>query len=137
MVPIIVATHGTLALQLVKTAEAILGAQTGLTAIGLEAHEGIEDLQRKFQSVLPLAGGCLILVDIFGGTPCNVSLGLAQTRRLQVLTGVNLPMLVEALTHRSEEDLEALAEQVRAKGQKSILNAGDFLRQSRGSGRPC
>jgi PTS system mannose-specific IIA component len=130
LIPIVVSTHGGLARELVNTAELMLGSQQGLAAVCLEMNEGIEDLIRKLQNILPPQGpdnsGCLLLVDIFGGTPSNVGLVLSRQYPLKVVTGVNLPMVIEALSHRCDLGLEALAEIVREKGQKSILLASDL-----------
>lgn len=130
MIPIIVATHGGLARELITTAQLIVGVQRDLTAVCLEAHEGIEDLKRKFEATLASAGaetGHLVLVDMFGGTPSNVALELAQSHPLRVITGVNLPMLLEVITHRPIMDLPSLAEFTLKKGRQSIFNANDLF----------
>jgi mannose PTS system EIIA component len=131
MISIVVVTHGGLARELVHTVEIVVGTQPSLFAVCLEEHEGIEDLQRKLTAVLPPRGaegdGTLVLVDMFGGTPSNVSLALAQTLRLRVVTGANLPMLLEALTHRAGADLAALAMLVAEKGRRSVFDAGELF----------
>ncbi|MBN1596031.1 PTS sugar transporter subunit IIA [candidate division FCPU426 bacterium] len=133
MIQIIVTAHGRLAEELVKTTELIVGAQKELMPICLEMHEGIEDLSRKLTAVIkPVESdedGCLILVDMFGGTPSNVSLALSEAYALQIVTGVNLPMLLEAVTHRSLLKLPALTEFVREKGKKAIVHANEFLKK--------
>jgi PTS system mannose-specific IIA component len=140
MIPIIVVTHGGLAQELVRTVQIIVGTQPLLFPVCLEEHEGIEDLQRKLQDIRPAAeagsSGALVLVDMFGGTPSNVSLGLSQTLGLRVITGVNLPMLLEALTHRTHLDLLALAKMVAEKGCRSVFDANELLnaQQSREAG---
>lgn len=133
MIQIVVTTHGGLARELVKTAKMVVGDQQDLAAIGLEMHEGIEDLKRKITSLLkPVTreeDGCLMLVDMFGGTPSNVSLMLAQEYSIQVVAGVNLPMVIEAITHRGVMTLRNLARFVQEKGQKNIIHANPLLDQ--------
>jgi mannose PTS system EIIA component len=131
MVHIIVATHGGLARELVHTAQIIVGAQSDLTPVCLEIHEGIEDLKRKFLSAMKAERsgreGYLVMVDMFGGTPSNVSLELSQSHPIKVVTGANLPMLLEAITHRPIMDLAALADFASKKGQQSIFNANELF----------
>lgn len=131
MIQIIVTTHGGLARELVNTAKLIVGDQQDLASVCLEMHEGIEDLKRKLTSVIkPVeydSDGCLMLVDMFGGTPSNVSMILAHEYPIQVVAGVNLPMLIEALTHRALMDLKKLATFVQEKGKKNILHANSLL----------
>jgi mannose PTS system EIIA component len=129
MIQIIVATHGSLARELVRVANLIVGEQPGLTAVGLEAHEGIEDLTGSLSARLQQTDkeGCLLLVDMFGGTPSNVAVTLLKTHAVQVVTGVNLPMLLEALIHRGSMGLPELAGLVKEKGIKGIMNASELF----------
>jgi PTS system mannose-specific IIA component len=126
MTQIIVAAHGALAQELIKTAGMIMGDQPELEYINLEVHEGIEDLQRKTMAILK-PEGCLMLVDMFGGTPSNVALTLSRQYPIRVLAGANLPMLLEALTHRALMDIDQLARFVEEKGRKSIFYANQLL----------
>jgi mannose PTS system EIIA component len=134
MIQIIVTAHGGLAEEMVKTTELIVGKQAELIPVALEMHEGIEDISRKLTAVIKPrekeGDGCLVLVDMFGGTPSNVALALSQPYALEVVTGVNLPMLIEAVTHRSLMNLEQLTEFVKEKGKKAILYANEFLKNN-------
>jgi PTS system mannose-specific IIA component len=138
MISIVVVTHGGLAEELVHTVQIIVGSQPALFPVCLQEHEGIEDLQRKLLAVLPPTGaapeGTLVLVDMFGGTPSNVALALAQSLPLRVITGVNLPMLLEAVTHRTPSTLTALAELVAEKGRRSVFDANELLKGNRAEG---
>ncbi len=131
MVHIIVVTHGQLAKELVNTVQIIVGTQKELDAVCLELHEGIEDLKKKMMAIIQSDGassdGFLVMVDMFGGTPSNVSLELSQTFPMRVVTGVNLPMLLEGLTHRSALDLPGLAELAHRKGRQSVFDANELL----------
>ncbi len=136
MVHILITTHGGLARELLRTAELIVGTQPDLAPICLEPHEGIEDIKQKLLEYLRRhqtdADGFLVLVDMFGGTPSNVALELAQTHPIRVVTGVNLPMLLETITHRLLMDLPALAEFVHKKGKQSIIQANDLFKEADG-----
>jgi len=136
MVRILVAAHGGFARELVHTAQIIVGAQSDLVAICLEMHEGIEDLKRKFMANLSFdeeaKDGCLVFVDMFGGTPSNVALELSQSFPVRVVTGANLPMLLEAITHRPIMDLAALAEFTATKGRQSIFDANALFHTNSG-----
>jgi PTS system mannose-specific IIA component len=140
MIPIVVVTHGGLGRELVHTVQIIVGTQPAFFSVCLEEHEGIEDLKRKLLAVLPapeaVPEGALVLVDMFGGTPSNVTLALSQSYPLRVLTGVNLPMLLEALTHRASGDLAGLAGLVAEKGRRSVFDANELLnpKGNRGEG---
>lgn len=135
MIQIIVVTHGKLAVEFINTTELIVGRQADLNPVCLEMHEGIEDLARKLTAVIKppeqAGDGCLALVDMFGGTPSNVALALTREfPRLQVVTGVSLPMLIEAVTHRSLMTLAQLTDFVKEKGKKAVLHANEFLHWS-------
>jgi mannose PTS system EIIA component len=131
MIQILVVTHGGLARELIHTAQLIVGAQPDVEALCLEMHEGIEDLQQKLSAALkPVPGeraGALVLVDMFGGTPSNVALALSTRLPLRVVTGANLPMLLEAITHRALLDLPSLAALVTKKGKQSVIDASERL----------
>lgn len=135
MIQIVVTTHGGLARELVKTAKLIVGEQQDLEAVCLGMDEGIDDLKNKLTATLKPVNreddGCLMLVDMFGGTPSNVSLLLTHDYPIQVVTGVNLPMLIEALTHRAVTDLNKLAQFVKDKGQKNIIHANELLKKQK------
>lgn len=129
MIQLLVTTHGGLAEALVQTAEKIVGKQMQLSTVCLEMHEGSEDLIRKLLGVIAPegkpSGDFLVLADMFGGTPSNVALLLSRQHSIQVLTGVNLPMLLEAITHRNQMSLKELADCVAEKGRQSIQNASE------------
>ena len=90
-----------------------------------------EDMRKAVDSV-DEGQGVLVFVDLLGGTPCNQSLMLCQQRRMEVLTGVNLPMLIKAHSLRSEmSDLGALAQELIRYGQKNIACASSLVDSAR------
>ena len=113
MIGVIVASHGGLCGELLITAEMILGptVQTGVAplAAGVSLQDFAAQLRQTVAAVQQ-EGGVLLLVDLAGGTPCNVAAVLAaQSEEIKVVTGVNLPMLLEVLSRREGLSLEELA----------------------------
>lgn len=122
---VIVCTHGGLANSLVETAQEIYGPLEHIMAVALApraTHE--EQAQQLCHAVSRVDGGngVLALVDILGGTPSNLALKLSFQRRLEVVAGVNLPMLFKAVEGQSF-DLSGLAERVREAGARHIIRA--------------
>lgn len=132
MIGILVVTHGHLSEALLEAAEMLI-AQTALTrAVTFLPGQGVEDLDRSVRFALEdlaPSDGILALVDLPGGSPARV-LGtlLVEGTRLELVTGVNLPMLVEALMLRATMTLSELAEYSVSCGRDGIVNAGNMLR---------
>ena len=123
MIGILVVSHGRLAQELLETAKLFLGEAPQAAALTLDNAEDADSFRiRMTQAVLSLdAGeGVLILADLFGGTPCNCAMALLS-HRVRLLTGVNLPMLIEALSSR--ESIDSLP-QILETGRQGILCPG-------------
>jgi mannose PTS system EIIA component len=126
MIGVIIVTHGDLGKQLLKTSEDIVGQQKNAAVISLLPEEGIDDLRLKISQTLKglnTGEGVIIMTDMIGGTPTNTSLSLAQSEKIEVITGVNLPMLLELFSYRQIMPLDGLADKVCQSGQKSVVNA--------------
>ena len=124
-VGVIVCTHGGLATSLVDTAEEVFGPLEHIAAVALSARATHEELERQLSTAVSRVdrgSGVLALVDILGGTPSNLALRLSCERRLEVVAGVNLPMLFKAVEGQSR-DLRGLAETVREAGARHIVLA--------------
>jgi PTS system mannose-specific IIA component len=134
MVGIVVVTHGRMAPALLSTLSMILGKTEGLAAVSLSSKDSMETLQQRMLKALdrvdPKKAGAFILVDMLGGTPFNCAMQIAATRRVQILTGVNLPMLFKVISHRQEEGLEKLAREVQQSARESILTNADLIKPS-------
>ncbi len=126
MIGIVVVTHGDLACAMVKTVELVIGPQAALEPVCLNAFEGLDDLKAKVSEAIAKAGkesdgNVLIFTDMFGGSTTNVSLQFIS-EKVEILTGINLPMLLEALLLREAlKDPRALAKDVSEKAKKSII----------------
>jgi len=131
MVGVVVASHGKLAEELLRTAEEIVGRLERIVALSVDARVSMDEARGRFQQAI--AGveggsGVLILTDMFGGTPANLALTFLDAA-VEVVTGVNLPMIVKLSTLREEgRALVDLAEAIAAYGQKNITLASALLR---------
>ena len=133
MIGIIVASHGELAFELVRTAERVVGPIAGCLAVRVDGVSTAEEMQERFQAAVDQVEdgeGCLILTDMFGGTPANLGLSLLSEGKVEVLTGVNLPMLLKLATSRAVgSHLGDMARLIKYYGQKNISVASEFLNQ--------
>ncbi len=130
MVGILIVTHGELATELLRTAQEIVGILPRVEAVSIHAAEHIEKARKKIEALLQRVNdgsGVLILTDLFGGTPSNLVLSYLEAGGIEVVTGVNLPMLMKLPSLREERDLRALAEKLARYGQRNILVASEFL----------
>ena len=122
MVGIVIVTHGHLAEHFIKTSEMIMGKQENLIPVNLMPEDGLVDLRQKVLLAVEKVRtprGVLILTDIFGGSPTNASTHLTLSNNVKVVTGINLPMLLEVLTNR-KRTLEEIVQTAYKAGSKGI-----------------
>ena len=113
-----------------RTAQEIVGKFPSVEAVSIQASEQIEKARKKIEVALHRVNdgsGVLVLTDLFGGTPSNLVLSYLEAGRFEVVTGVNLPMLIKLPSLREERDLRALADNLAKYGQRNILVASEFL----------
>lgn len=130
MIGTLILTHGGLAREFLAAAEQIAGELTQFEAVSLEWSDGIEEARGKVKGALArldTGDGVLILADTFGGTPCNVALTFQVVDRVEVITGVNLPMVMRLACRGNCRDagLEETARWLQAKGRDSIRIGGE------------
>jgi mannose PTS system EIIA component len=132
MIGTLILSHGRLAAELLAAAQVIAGALPGFEALSLDWSDGFEEARGKIKEAvgrLDQGDGLLILTDMFGGTPCNVSLTFLQPGRIEVLTGVNLPMVLRlACMPRPEMGVHELALWLQEKGRQSVCLASETMR---------
>jgi mannose PTS system EIIA component len=133
MVGIIIVTHGRLGEALIETAEIIFGKQPdGVISVSIDLKEDVEKLRKKIQDAVKAVGmpnGVLMLTDMFGGTPSNLSYSFLEEGRVEVISGANLPVLIKAINIRNKEkDLHRMAEIIEEYGKKSISLASAILK---------
>jgi PTS system mannose-specific IIA component len=126
---LLVVTHGGLAFELVRALEKIVGTVERVRALSIgwddDPNRARADLQQALEEV-DAGGGVLILTDMFGGTATNLALAFLRDG-VEIVTGVNLPMLVKFVNLRAGVPLQDAATSVREQGQRSITRAGDVL----------
>lgn len=130
MVGVIVVTHGQVGTELLRTAQEIVGRIERAEAVTIDAAEKIERARSKIEAAIrrvSTGAGALILTDMFGGTPSNLGLSFLEKGTVEVVTGVNLPMLIKLPSLREGLPLRELADRLSTYGQKNILVASDFL----------
>ena len=127
----LIVTHGQLAFELLNAAEMIEGKLEGIEAVPLEWNDPVEDSREKIRQALDRIGedeGVIIFTDMFGGTPSNISLSFLDREKVEIVTGVNLPMIIKFMALKgSAETLNEVAHMIREKGAKSIRVASDLL----------
>jgi len=135
MVGVVLAAHGEVAPALLKAAEAIVGPMEGVKAISLgsgASPDGMKSLVSDSIREVNQGDGVLLLCDMFGGTPSNVCLSTQCGIAVEVVTGVNLPMLLKLSTARkTAPSLEEAAAQIASYGQRHITHASALLREKR------
>jgi PTS system mannose-specific IIA component len=131
MIGVVLATHGELGEALVRSMEMIVGPQARVAALSLQVADNLEEAATRLEHTLEAmdeGDGALILTDMLGGTPSNMCLALiGGPHQVEVISGVNLPMLLKAVQARQERDLKGIAALVRKHGRGSILVAGEVL----------
>lgn len=131
MIGVVLVTHGQLAIELLNAAEMIVGDLPQFAAVSIGWHEDVNDARDDIaQAIERVRGdeGVLLLTDMFGGTPSNLGMTFLETDRLEVITGVNLPMLIKLASIGSSRDLLAAAREMRDHGRSAIWVASDLLR---------
>ena len=131
MIGILLVTHKELAEALMSVCDLILGHQDGIRALSLDPHASPEECRQQIQRGLAQVNngnGVIILTDMLGGTPSNLTLTFLQEGKVEVVTGVNLPMLMKLAQLREEKDLVQVALALKQSGQKGITVASEVLR---------
>jgi PTS system mannose-specific IIA component len=130
MIGVLVVTHGQLAIELVKAAEMIVGALPRFVAVSIGWHDDVTTAREAIgQAIERVQGaeGVLILTDMFGGTPSNLGLTFLEANRVEIITGVNLPMLIKLAELQTSSDLLKVAREMRDNGRNAIWVASDLL----------
>ncbi|MCA1960998.1 MAG: PTS sugar transporter subunit IIA [Desulfomonile sp.] len=131
MIGILISTHGELGDQFIRTARMIgLTSEEHLTTISIDPADSPEKLVDRVQRAIKkteAGDGVLILTDLFGGTPTNIALSFLEPGKVEVVTGLNLPMLIKAINAREGNDLATLAKIAAEAGKENIYLAGSVF----------
>ena len=131
MIGAVIVTHGLLARELLDAAERIVGRTDGIRAVSMDWDDEVSDARREIESSVKEVDsgrGVLIFTDMFGGTPTNVSLAFLERDSVEIITGVNLPMIIKLTSlQNSDSSLLEVAQELRERGQNSIYVASEIL----------
>lgn len=131
MIGALIVTHGNLAHELLNAARQIEADVAGIEAVPLDWSDTVDVAREKIGEALRRVGAdrdVIIFTDMFGGTPSNISLSFLEKGHVEVVTGVNLPMVVKfAMVKQESKDLLTVAHMITEKGSKAIRVASDFL----------
>jgi PTS system mannose-specific IIA component len=130
MIGLLIVTHCDLGKELLNAAEFIVGRIEAVDTIAITETSGTDLLRKKIEakvSALDKGNGVLILTDMFGGTPSNLSLSFLKEGKIEVLTGVNLPMIIAIVQNRPNFKVTALAEKAQEAGRMGISLASKLL----------
>jgi len=130
MIGLLIISHCDVGKELLNAAKLIMGRLEAVEYISItqttESSEMLKSISEKIKK-LDSGQGVLVLTDMFGGTPSNLSLSFLEEKKVEVLTGVNLPMVVAAVQDRERLKLSELGEKAQQAGRKSIALAGKLL----------
>src|SRR5215203_3279433 len=130
MIGVVVVTHGQLATELVNAAETIVGDLPNFFAVSIGWHEDVQDARDEIASAIERVrqpGGVLLATDMFGGTPSNLGITFLEQDKIEIITGVNLPMLIKAASIKDGASLTDVARLLREHGRNAIWVASDLL----------
>ncbi|HOJ42656.1 MAG TPA: PTS sugar transporter subunit IIA [Syntrophorhabdaceae bacterium] len=131
MVGIVIVAHFDLAKEMARAVELIVGKQEMFTHVEIFPNEDMVAIKKKIMNAIKSVDGgdgVIILTDMFGGTPSNISLSFLEEGKVEVVTGVNLPMLIKLATFRVDKPINELARFITGYGQKNIYLATDLLK---------
>jgi PTS system mannose-specific IIA component len=132
MVGMLVVTHRRLAAELIDTAELIVGEMDNCVGLSLDPDLPVDDLRQQITDAMNEVNdgdGVIVLTDMFGGTPSNLSLSFLNQKGIEVVTGVNLPMLLKLAHSREDKKVDELARIVKDYGRRSISLASEILKE--------
>ena len=134
MIGLVLVTHGGLAVELIRAMEHVVGPQENTAAICIGPDDDMEhrraDIQKAVSSV-ETGEGVIILTDMFGGTPSNLAISIMETKSIEVIAGVNLPILVKLASIRSTLDLQSAIAKAQEAGRKYINVASQLLNENK------
>jgi PTS system mannose-specific IIA component len=130
MVGLVLAAHAGLAAELLNAAEMIVGPLEKVAAVAVNGTDTVNDIRDAMaKAIQDVSGsGVIVMTDMFGGTPSNMSLSFLQDGEVEVLTGMNLPMLIKFASDRKRLAVSDLAAQLKECGRESISVPADYLR---------
>jgi PTS system mannose-specific IIA component len=133
MIGIIIVTHHSLARYLKETAEQIIGPLPGIESFSISQQDDVEEVKKNLATAINRMKknglDVMILTDMFGGTPSNISLSFFEPERVEIISGVNLPMVLKLAAEQQKQNLSELTNYITEYGRKNIFSAIEFLGQ--------
>ncbi len=133
MIGLVIATHGNLGAELLASVQMIIGPVRNASSVSITHESSMEDIRGAIMAAVTEVGrdddGVLIVTDMLGGTPANVSMTFLRPQSVEVLTGVNLPMLLKFFNSQENLGLDELAGILKSYGQQSIALASEYLQR--------
>jgi PTS system mannose-specific IIA component len=132
MIGVVLITHGKLADILITTAEEIAGPLENIRSVVVDKDDDpkkVRGIVSKAIKEVDQRDGVIILTDMFGGTPSNIGLSFLDSGKVELITGVNLPILLKLASCRADKNLPDLAKMLKRKGQDSIVLASEMLKE--------
>lgn len=132
MIGVLVTTHGNLGIEMIRAAELIKGKIKSILHFSIDQSQSVEELKKEISTAIKKLDdgqGVLILTDLFGGTPSNISLSFLKEDKVEVITGVNLPMLLKITDIREKMNLKDFARFIKEYGQSNISLASEILKK--------
>src|SRR5690242_1717512 len=139
MIGMVLVTHGRLAEELRRAMEHVVGAQRNVGTVCIGPEDDMEHARAQIENCIQACDtgdGVVLLTDMFGGTPSNLAISLMDRRNVEVIAGVNLPMLVKLAKVRSSQPLAAAVDCAQAAGRKYIAAASHVLQGCNGTASP-
>jgi PTS system mannose-specific IIA component len=131
MIGLVLVAHAGIARELLDAAEMIMGKIECAEAVGIKPDDPVDVIRDSITGAINKVScdGVIIMTDMFGGTPSNMSLSFLQENHVEVITGVNLPMMIKFVADRSKFGIAELAEKLKQCGRESIIVAGGYLKK--------
>lgn len=126
----VIISHGQIANELVAAAETVVGDLEHIAAVSIGWHDDVESAQSEIERAIKKVSqgkGVLLLTDMFGGTPTNIATMFYKENEVEIVTGVNLPMVIKLASQTKEIGLTEMADLVEKQGKEAIHQAGDLL----------
>jgi PTS system mannose-specific IIA component len=126
----VIVSHGQLANELLSAAETVVGDISHVTAVSIGWHDDVEMAQDQVKRAIASVSdgaGVLVMTDMFGGTPTNIAAMFLKDGEVEIVTGVNLPMVIKLASNNKELSLSELAQEVESQGKQSIYRTGALL----------
>lgn len=126
----VIVTHGKVATELLLAAETVVGELGHIAAVSIGWHDDVDIAKSEIEKAIKQVSedkGVLILTDMFGGTPTNIAAMFLKQNEVEIVTGVNLPMVIKLASHSKDVSLSEMAKIVEEQGRTAIHNTGSLL----------